>query len=174
MKNWIVKSNKWYDNMPEPRRTIFFILVIMGSLIVTQYVTYALKFYFAFPIWAVVIGAWRMSYVFINWREDYKKMNKTFHEATDDVKDNVDVFERSKNALRKHIEENPEQVKEDLEELRKKSTGENTVEDYFSQFGINVTTDQKCDHHFINAGTLQGVAMKRCIKCNHYIKDTDE
>ncbi len=25
-----------------------------------------------------------------------------------------------------------------------------------------------CDHQFINAGTLQGKAMKRCLKCGEY------
>ena len=28
-----------------------------------------------------------------------------------------------------------------------------------------------CDHQFINAGTLQGRAMKRCLKCGNYTQE---
>ena len=72
----IVKTNKWYDNLPEIKRLLFFLVVIMGSLIVTQYFMYALNFIWAFPIWAGIICFWRCGYVFINWIEWYKKTHK--------------------------------------------------------------------------------------------------
>lgn len=28
----------------------------------------------------------------------------------------------------------------------------------------------KCHHQYINAGTLQGDAMKKCLKCGDYVK----
>lgn len=28
----------------------------------------------------------------------------------------------------------------------------------------------KCDHQYMNAGTLQGDAMKKCLKCGDYVK----
>lgn len=32
----------------------------------------------------------------------------------------------------------------------------------------------KCDHSYVNAGTLQGHNMKRCVKCNEYTTVEDE
>ena len=28
----------------------------------------------------------------------------------------------------------------------------------------------KCHHQYMNAGTLQGEAMKKCLKCSDYVK----
>lgn len=28
----------------------------------------------------------------------------------------------------------------------------------------------KCHHQYMNAGTLQGAAMKKCLKCGDYVK----
>lgn len=28
----------------------------------------------------------------------------------------------------------------------------------------------KCHHQYVNAGTLQGDAMKKCLKCGDYVK----
>jgi len=28
----------------------------------------------------------------------------------------------------------------------------------------------KCHHQYMNAGTLQGEAMKQCLKCGDYVK----
>ena len=37
MKNWIIKSNDWYDSLPEPKRSLFFLAFIMSTLLVAQY-----------------------------------------------------------------------------------------------------------------------------------------
>ena len=76
MKNPIVQSNEWYDNLSEPKRTLFFLVFVMGTLILTQYLTYGQDLWYAFPIWASVIASWRISYVFIQWRKEYKSLNK--------------------------------------------------------------------------------------------------
>lgn len=64
MKNFILKTNKWYDNLPEPKRSLFFLIVIMGSLIAVQYLTYAKNYIWAFPLWATIICSWRCIYMF--------------------------------------------------------------------------------------------------------------
>lgn len=73
MKKLIVKTNEWYENLSDMKRLSFFLIVIMGSLIVAQYFMYARNFIWAFPIWAGTICFWRCGYVFINWHEWYKK-----------------------------------------------------------------------------------------------------
>ena len=76
MKKIIVKSNKWYDNLSEPKRTLFFLIAIMGSMIFAQYLMYEKNFMWAFPIWALFFSFWRCGYIFINWYEWYKNQNK--------------------------------------------------------------------------------------------------
>lgn len=73
MKNWIVKSNEWYDNLPEIKRDLFFLIVIMGSLLIAQYFMIVEDFIWAFPIWAFFISFWRISYVFYLWKNNTKK-----------------------------------------------------------------------------------------------------
>lgn len=64
MKNWIVKSNRWYDNLPDTKRFLFFLFVVMGSYTVVQLVIvpYCIL---AFPIWVLLLMSWRMSYIFL-------------------------------------------------------------------------------------------------------------
>ena len=35
---------------------------------------------------------------------------------------------------------------------------------------INEKLERECHHQYINAGTLQGETMKKCLKCGDYIK----
>ena len=74
MKNWILKSNRWYDNLPEPKRTLFFLIVILGSLALFQFVFYLLKHetIYGFLLWVMIFAGWRVSCIFINWYQDYK------------------------------------------------------------------------------------------------------
>ncbi len=66
MINLIIKSNKWYDNLSEIKRLLFFIIVIMGSLIFVQYLSYVKDIMWAFPIWALVILIWRGVAIFLS------------------------------------------------------------------------------------------------------------
>lgn len=66
MKKLIIKTNRWYDNLPEPKRILFFLIFIMGTLIIAEYIMYFTVCYFAIAIWAFVIGLWRLTYFFIN------------------------------------------------------------------------------------------------------------
>ena len=72
MKKLIIKTNEWYENLSEIKRMLFFLIVIMGSLIVSQYFMYAQNFTLAFPIWAGTLCFWRCGYFFINWFEQFK------------------------------------------------------------------------------------------------------
>jgi hypothetical protein len=76
MKKLIIKSNEWYDNLPEPKRTFFFLIVIMSTMLFAQYLTVCGKFIWAFPIWCTVFIVWRASPTFINWYEWYKKIKQ--------------------------------------------------------------------------------------------------
>ncbi len=76
MKSVIIKTNEWYDNLPEGKRFLFFLVVIMGTSIVTQYLMICQKFFWAFPIWVIVFCFWRIVYVFFDWRDKYKKIKK--------------------------------------------------------------------------------------------------
>lgn len=73
MKKLIVKTNQWYENLSDMKRLTFFLIVIMGSMIVSQYLTYEKNSIWAFLIWAGTLCSWRCGYVFINWHEWYKK-----------------------------------------------------------------------------------------------------
>lgn len=59
MINLIIQSNKWYDNLSEIKRLLFFLVIIMGSLIYSQYLSYVENTIWAFPIWAIVVLIWR-------------------------------------------------------------------------------------------------------------------
>lgn len=55
MLNLILKSNDWYENLSELKHLLFFVVVILGGII-TSFI-------------------WRISYVFLNWYNDYKNGN---------------------------------------------------------------------------------------------------
>lgn len=65
IKNFIIKSNTWYDNLPEPKRSLFFFIVILGSLIFTQYLFYVKNMYWTFPTWALIVSIWRTLPIFL-------------------------------------------------------------------------------------------------------------
>jgi hypothetical protein len=62
MKNWIVKSNEWYDNLPELKRFLFFFFGIMGSYTLVMLVLFP-NCVWAFPIWAFFVVSWRLNYI---------------------------------------------------------------------------------------------------------------
>ena len=71
----IVKSNIWYDNLPEPHRTIYGLGGLILTLIAAKMIDYIWmnKAPWAFIIWASVVAAWRCTSVFYHWRKDYLK-----------------------------------------------------------------------------------------------------
>lgn len=68
----IIKTNEWYENLSEIKNVLFFLVVIMGSLILTQYFMYVQNFIWAFHIWAITLCFWRCGYFFINWFKQFK------------------------------------------------------------------------------------------------------
>lgn len=65
MKKIIVRSNEWYDTLKEPNRTLFFMVFIMGTLIIAQYFMFVQNNPFLFMGWAIIICLWRCTYIFI-------------------------------------------------------------------------------------------------------------
>lgn len=72
MRKLIIQSNEWYDNLPEPKRSLFFLIVIFGSLVVAEYFSIIKGFIWAFPIWAVIFSLWRLTYIFSQIKNDKK------------------------------------------------------------------------------------------------------
>ena len=73
IKKLIIKSNEWYDNLPEPKRSLFFLIVVFGGLIISQYFMFVENSVIAFIIWSSLIS-WRCGYIFIDWIDQYKKI----------------------------------------------------------------------------------------------------
>lgn len=65
MKRLIVRSNEWYDNLKEPKRTVFFLIFVMGTLIIAQYFMVIESNPFWFIGWATLLTMWRCGYIFI-------------------------------------------------------------------------------------------------------------
>ena len=63
MKKYWIQSNEWYDNLTEPKRDLFFLIVVLGSLLGVQYLTYVHDVIWAFPIWAFVLWLYRFPYL---------------------------------------------------------------------------------------------------------------
>ncbi len=83
MKKIIVKTNEWFDDLPEIKRLLFFIFVLAGSLLVALYFVYAKNFIWAFPIWAGTAWSWRFSYILVKIKERSKKIkNKKLNQLT--------------------------------------------------------------------------------------------
>jgi len=90
MKNIIIKTNKWYDNLSDGKRLFFFLFIIMSTMLFTQYLTISRKFFWAFPIWIIVFLYWRISYFYIDLKESYKKRAVQDIEETEEEVDNIE------------------------------------------------------------------------------------
>ncbi len=75
MKKLIIKTNEWYENLSDIKHLMFFLIVIMGGLIVAEYLMYVKNFIWGIPIWATLILIWRGGYVFVKIKEEYKNDN---------------------------------------------------------------------------------------------------
>lgn len=69
MRNPITQSNEWYDNLPELKRDLFFLVFIFGSLLVAEYLMHVEGFIWAMPIWMVVWSLWRIPYILTRYRK---------------------------------------------------------------------------------------------------------
>ena len=65
MRRLIVRSNEWYDNLKEPNRVLFFLVFVMGTLIVAQYFMVMENNPFWFMGWSLLLTLWRVSYIFL-------------------------------------------------------------------------------------------------------------
>ena len=71
MRRLIVRSNQWYDNLKEPNRALFFLVFVMGGLIVAQYFMVVEENPWLFIGWSLLLTLWRVSYVFTqNFKKD--------------------------------------------------------------------------------------------------------
>jgi len=66
IKRWIIKSNEWYDNLKEPKRTLFFFLALFLPLLIIVIVQSILGIWYPMVIWMVLFCIWRVPYTFIS------------------------------------------------------------------------------------------------------------
>lgn len=59
MKNFIIKSNEWYDNLSGNKHAFFFLGIIMGSFAVTEYFFFFKDVNWSIPTWLTIVGGWR-------------------------------------------------------------------------------------------------------------------
>lgn len=65
MKNIIIKSNSWFDTLPDAKRTLFFLVAICGSFLIVQIVSnFILKTPWPTILWLCGVSSWRLSYFF--------------------------------------------------------------------------------------------------------------
>lgn len=65
MKKLIIKSNKWYDNLPEIKRDIIFVCILF-VIIITDYISNIIDLFWLFPLSVFLIVFWRIAYILIN------------------------------------------------------------------------------------------------------------
>ena len=170
MRKLIIKSNEWYEDLSELKRDLFFLIVIFGSLLVVQVLMYTQDNPWGFVVWATVFTTWRLSYIIIRRKKAWDELcaPKEEHDAMSDVNDNETIFEKARRALHEELLANPEKIRKDLQEMRDKSHNR-----YYYNFKGTANPIPRCksgEHYYMNAGLLQGVAMKRCTKCNDYVE----
>jgi len=64
MKEFIIKSNEWYNNVPEPYRFLLMIMLVGLPLLIVQ----ISNFIWGYTIWGVlmcILVGWRMAYTII-------------------------------------------------------------------------------------------------------------
>jgi len=81
MRKFIVKTNEWYDNLKEPKRSIMFLVFIMSTLLIAQYFMVVCGNPWIFVGWTIVLISWRMSYSWLKFTKWYKK---TYEDSTRD------------------------------------------------------------------------------------------
>ncbi len=59
MKKLIIKSNEWYDNLPEIKRFMFFFFVIAGC----NFCSLVFFGYKGYCIWLIIFMIWRVFYM---------------------------------------------------------------------------------------------------------------
>lgn len=65
IKNWIIKSNDWYDNLKEPKRTFFFLGVIFLPLLLIVIIQSIFQIWYLMIIWMIIFCSWRITRIFL-------------------------------------------------------------------------------------------------------------
>lgn len=63
MRNFITKTNEWYDNLPTTKREIFFVTVVMGTLLISEIALWVYNILWLLPLWVLIMGGWRLMYL---------------------------------------------------------------------------------------------------------------
>ena len=86
MRKFIIKSNEWYDSLPDLKRLLFFLLFVAGGTFAAQYFITSQKLLDVYPIWVSIkyfclcvcfwcIG-WCIGYSLIRWW-DWRKEGRS-------------------------------------------------------------------------------------------------
>ena len=78
---------------------------------------------------------------------------------------NYKVAERAENAIKQYGT-----IEKAIDYLKAELNGFENAWGSFSSDCLRGSEQLKCHHQYMNAGTLQGDAMKKCLKCGDYVK----
>jgi len=76
MKNWIIKSNKWFDELEEPFRFLLFIIgcglpILVGLMLIRHEV------YWFLPLFIVTLFLWRIGGTWLTYKKVKKPLTKS-------------------------------------------------------------------------------------------------
>lgn len=67
MKKFIIKSNEWFDNLPDIIRMIFFLGAIF--LVLIAQILSGMNFLWIWVAFITLTVFWRVSYTLVNWKK---------------------------------------------------------------------------------------------------------
>lgn len=65
IKDWIIKSNDWYDDLKENKRTLFFLGVIFLPSLLIVIIQSIFNIWYLLVIWIVLLSFWRITRLFL-------------------------------------------------------------------------------------------------------------
>lgn len=60
MRKFLIKTNEWYDKLPEIPRALAFIIGIMLPIVVCQYLMFVEHIFWPFFLFALIVMVWRI------------------------------------------------------------------------------------------------------------------
>lgn len=72
-RRFILKTNDWYEELSDIKGGLFFLVVIIGGIILTQYIMAEYKLVWPFAIYTLIFVLWRFMYLIYNTQ---RKINK--------------------------------------------------------------------------------------------------
>lgn len=65
IKDWIIKSNDWYDDLKQNKRTLFFLGAIFLPSLLIVIIQSIFNIWYLLIIWIVILSFWRITRLFL-------------------------------------------------------------------------------------------------------------